>query len=409
MTISRRHWALRVILLLLIGTGLACHAWAHLHYRAAQSALARRDLAEAQRHLAQSLKVWFWRADTYLLAARTARRAGDFDQANTYLRRCRALGGPEEALDLEYKLLSVQQGDLVGQEGSLVNLVLQGHPDTPLIAEVLMPAFLQAFQLRNAQECVRCWLEQEPERVEAWRYHAKVCAHLQNGDEALRSYRRAVELGPEDDELRLQLAGELIHAHQPQQALAQFAYLRPRLGDTPQVLGGLACCHRELNHPDEARQLLERLLAKEPRNGLALQERGRLALQFESAAEAEKWLRRAAAEQPAEREVLYGLLQCLKQLHKDKEAAQVQAQLAQIDADLARLAVVTRQIAATPHDAGLRCEAGQIMLRNGQETEGLRWLASALHEDPSHADTLQTLEEHMKKKEAEKEKGRGEE
>src|SRR5438552_2197522 len=284
----RRRWALRVILLLLVGTGLACHAWAHAHYRAAQRALARRDLAEAQRHLAQSLKVWFWRADTYLLAARTARRAGDFDQANTYLRRCRALGGPEEALDLEYKLLSVQQGDLVGQEGSLVNLVRQGHPD-------------------------------------------------------------------------------------------------------------------------EARQLLERLLAKEPRNGLALQERGRLALQFESAAEAEKWLRRAAAEQPAEREVLYGLLQCLKQLHKDKEAAQVQAQLAQIDADLARLAVVTRQIAATPHDAGLRCEAGQIMLRNGQETEGLRWLASALHEDPSHADTLQTLEEHMKKKEAEKEKGRGEE
>ena len=84
------------------------------------------------------------------------------------------------------------------------------------IAEVLTPAFLQAFQLSNAQECVRCWLEQEPERVEAWRYHAKVCAHLQNGEEALRSYRRAVDLDPEDDELRLQLAGELIQAHQPQ-------------------------------------------------------------------------------------------------------------------------------------------------------------------------------------------------
>ena len=40
----RRRWALRVILLLLIGTGLACHAWAHAHYRAAQ-----RDLERALR------------------------------------------------------------------------------------------------------------------------------------------------------------------------------------------------------------------------------------------------------------------------------------------------------------------------------------------------------------------------
>src|SRR5262249_26117593 len=157
---------------------------------------------------------------------------------------------------------------------------------------------LQAYQLHSAQECVRRWLEHEPDRVEAWHYRAKLCESLQNGDEALRSYERAVTLDPENDELRLLLAGQLIHAHRPQQALEQSAYLRRRLGDTPQVLGGFACCQRELNHPDEARQLLERLLATEPRNGLALEERGRLALQFESAAEAEKWLRRAAAERP---------------------------------------------------------------------------------------------------------------
>jgi Tfp pilus assembly protein PilF len=391
-----RRWRLAgLVLLLLIGTGLACHAWAHVHYRAAQSALARRDPADAQLHLARCLQVWFLSADTYLLAARTARRAGNFDDVEGYLRNCRALGGSPEAIDVEYQLLSVQQGDLARVERSLVSLLNQGHPDTPLIAEVLTPAFLQTFQLDNAAECVRRWLEREPERIEAWLYRAKVYEYRHNSAEIVTSYRRLVELDPENDQARLLLAGQLIHQHRPQEALEQFQYVRPRLGDTPRVLGGIACCQRELNHPEEARQLLDRVLAEEPHNSLALGERGRLAFQFESAAEAEKWLRRALVEQPAERDLLYSLAQCLQQLGKRQEAERVQAQLQKIEADLARLSELTRKIASRPHDADLRCEAGQIMLRNGQETEGLRWLASALQEDPSHAATLQALADYQ--------------
>src|SRR6516164_10265970 len=102
---NRRKWFLGVLLLLVIVAGLACHAWGTLHYRAAKRALVRHDLAEAQGHLASCLKVWWFRtADTYLLAARTARRVKELDQADNYLRACRELGGAEQAIDLEYKL-----------------------------------------------------------------------------------------------------------------------------------------------------------------------------------------------------------------------------------------------------------------------------------------------------------------
>jgi predicted Zn-dependent protease len=390
----RRRWALRGILLVIVLAGLACHAWAHVEYRAAGRALTRHDLARAQVHLAHCLCVWFWSADTYLLAARTARRAGDFDQAENYLRTCRELGGSEEALALEYKLLRVQQGELARMQGSLVALVVQGDPRTPLIAEILLPAFLQAYQLNDAMACVQHWLKCEPDRVEAWRYYAKLCEYNHNGEEALRGYRRVVELEPDNDEVRLILAGQLIHEHRAQEALEHFKFLRPRLGEQAQVLGGMACCYRELNHPDEARQLLEEVLNKDPQNALALGERGRLALQFETPAEAENWLRRAVAERPAERELLYSLIQCLQRLGKTKEVADVQAQLKKTEKELDRLDEITRKIARDPHNADLRYEAGQIMLRNGQETEGLRWLGSALHEDPAHAATLQTLAEH---------------
>ena len=243
-----RRWAVRASLLVLIGALLACHAWAHVQYRHAQSALTRRDLPQAQMYLDRCLGIWFLSADTYLLAARTARRAGDLDQAAAYLRKCRAFGGADEAIDLEYKLLRLQQGDLREVEGFLVNLMTRGHPETPAIAEVLTPAFLKSYQLQNAAECVRRWLEREPDRIEAWRCRAKLYEYAHNSQEALASYRRLAELDPENDQDRLLLAGELIQEHQPQQALDQFEYLRGRLGDTPQVLGGLACCHRELNH-----------------------------------------------------------------------------------------------------------------------------------------------------------------
>src|SRR5437879_1668798 len=57
------------------------HLQAWFHYRAAGDALERRDFAQAQTHLAASLKVWPNHAASHFLAARAARRAGDLDLA----------------------------------------------------------------------------------------------------------------------------------------------------------------------------------------------------------------------------------------------------------------------------------------------------------------------------------------
>jgi len=37
---------------------------------------------------------------------------------------------------------------------------------------------------------------------------------------------------------------------------------------------------------------------------------------------------------------------------------------------------------------------GLILLRNGQDKEGVRWLESALHEDPGYAAAQQALKDH---------------
>ena len=62
----------------------------------------------------------------------------------------------------------VQQGNLASVERSLVGRVLQGDSDSVLILEVLARAYLANYQLDQARESVRKWLELEPNRAEAW-------------------------------------------------------------------------------------------------------------------------------------------------------------------------------------------------------------------------------------------------
>ena len=383
--------ALAALLLLPAGLMLAGYLWASWHSREAQRATQRRDLARAQEHWAQCLKVWRWSAAAYLEAARAARRAGEYDQAEAYLRSCRQLGGASEAIAVEQLLLRALNGELPKVEGFLVSRIRQDHPDTVHILEVLTPAYLQSYQLGNAKECVRWWLEREPDRIQAWLLRAQVFDRLNSRQEALESYQRVLELEPDNDEARLQMAGHLAHANRPHEAVDHFEYLRNTLGNVPPVLLGLARCRRALNQPEEARQLLQTLLAEHPGSWAAMADLGRLALDAGQTEEAANWFRRAAQLRPYEKDVQYGLYQCLERLGQRAEAQQVLAHLKRIEADHSRLADLAREIAFAPRGAALRCEAAEILLRNGQEDEALRWLESALVEDPYHAPTHQSL------------------
>jgi len=393
-----RRLVLLVALLLLLGLPLGGrHLWAYWHYRNAQKAMGMSDFAGAHEHFVQSLKVWSSSTDVHLKAARAARKAGDFEETERLLRRCIDLGGDADAIYLEQLLVQVQHGRLADAEPQLISRVVDHHPDSVAILEVLTLAYIQTYQLASAQNCVKRWLELEPDRPEAWLLQAYLFERLQNSIEALASYRRAVELDPDNDDARLQMAGLLAQANDMKAALEQFEFLRGKQGDTPAVLKGLAYCRRTMNEPEEARQLLEVVLKDNPRDWRALAERGRLAMDQESAEEGEKWLRQAAAIAPHESNINYSLCQCLRRLGKTKEAEEILAHVEQNDKELAHMADLSREIARKPHDPALRCEAGLLLLRNGLDSEGLRWLESALVLDPLHGPTHEALAEYYQR------------
>ena len=381
-------------LLACVGLGAAAirsYAWAEYHYQAAQRALDRGDFAGAREHLASCLEARPDSAETHFLAARAARRALDYREADRQLRACQRLGGVRGLIDLERQLTRAQRGDLAKVGGPLLSQAQRGHPEAVLILEALSRGYLQNFRLEEALRSLQLWLESRPDDVQALLWRGEVWERLLHPEDALADYRRALELAPERDDDRLHLAETLLNCRQPEEAARHLALLAERRPEDPIVLLNLARCRRLKGKPDEARRLLDQVLARAPRNAAALAERGRLELENNRPADAEPWLRQAVALLPYEKEVVYALCQSLQQTGQEAEAEKYHRQLDKIQAELDRLDLVLRRINAAPNDPALRHEAGMVFLTNGQPQEGLRWLSSGLQLDPLYEPTHEAL------------------
>jgi tetratricopeptide (TPR) repeat protein len=400
---------LLVVLLGAIGLGV-CSGVRHLkawnHYRDGEQALKRHDLDAAREHLDACLAVWPNNASAHFLAGRTYRRLGDFDQANKHLATCQQLGYDPEAVKFERSLMAAQRGDLGSVEKKLVEDVANDHPDSVLILEALVDGYLHSHsRMAPALHCLNQWLEREPDTVRALvrRGYAREWFHDQDG--ALKDFKRAVELDQNNLEARLHLAEALLAIPRPAEALEQFDLLPEEQRLDPQVMLGLARCHKELGHADEAIRLLDAVLQKDGDNETALRERGQLAFNRKNPTLAEGYLKRAVGLEPYDKMANYYLFQCLESLAKERgqefalcapwvllypawtqlEARICQNRYERLDKDERRLAEIMSQLMEKgSRDPAVYAEGGQIYLRLGQPAEARDWFGTALHLDPQH-------------------------
>jgi predicted Zn-dependent protease len=370
------------------------HLWARHHLRAAESALESYHPAEALEHLRACLRVWPRDVHTRLLAARAARQAGDFDEAQQHLEEFDQLARDlpdEEAAEgtLEWALLRVQNGDLERDE-FLLKAVEKNHPQWALIVEALTEGYLRMYRVVEASACLHLWLSRQPDNVRALLLRGQVCQRLHDYKAAAENYRRVVRLVPGHDDARLRLANALLEAGQNREALRHLEQLRRRQPDNSEVLVRLGYGLNNLGRSARARQFLDRVLAREPHNTAALIGRGQLALQVSRVGEAEGFLRRAVAASPHDRKAHFLLYKCLEQAGKTTEAAAEKRQWKRLEASMVRIIEIgNRLMPLKPNDPALHCELGTILLRIGQEELGVRWLHSALQCDarwkPAHA------------------------
>jgi tetratricopeptide (TPR) repeat protein len=363
---------------------------------AAEQALQKRDYAGAYTHLHACLRRRPDDRELLLLTARTARRANLHEQAEKHLRACERRQGPAAAIALERALGRAQRGD-VEVAAELQARADRGDPDALLIWEVLIQHYLDRYQLFKARDCLDRYLERRPDDVHALLGRGYIWDRLFFYAEAARDFRRAVEIEPDNDQARTRLAEVLLIIGPPDECAAHFERLRQRHPDSVIARLGLARALRKQGRSTEARQLLDDLLAEEPRCVGALTERGILALDEGDTERATDWLKQAVELAPADRVALYNLCRCLQRSGRDADARAHRGRLDRLDADLDQLGKLTKAVLKTPHDPAPRCKAGILFLRNGEEQEGVRWLHMALREDPTYRPAHQALADHYQR------------
>jgi tetratricopeptide (TPR) repeat protein len=384
-----------LLALVAAGLALACsQAWAWYHLRAARAAVAQYHNPQAVRHLKVCLRTWPNDPEVLLLAARAARRALVYGDAEISLEKYQKVRGLDEAGSLELLLLSAERDvDSVADECG--RRVREDRPEAPLVLEAVSRGYLRQYRLPQARACLQRWLQIEPDNPEALCMEAQIHLDYEHAvHAAAEKYRRVIQVDPENEEARVGLAVALLELKDYAGAAEHLEYMRHAQPDNLRVRVGLADCRDALGDPAEAGRLLDGVLAEEPEYGPGLALRGRLALEAGDHAAAESWLRRAVAVDPNDHQARYNLILCLHRNGEAEEAARQQQEFTQREEDGKRLhAIVVREMAERPRDPALHCTVGQLLLRSGQREEGLRWLRSALQLDPGYAPAHQALAE----------------
>jgi tetratricopeptide (TPR) repeat protein len=387
-----------LLLLGLLGAGawlIALHLLAEHHLHRAKEALKRQRYPEALGHLEQALRFRPRSARLHLLAARTARRAGQVKQAWAHLARCRQLyGGETEEEQLEHLLIRVQLGEL-DKVPLLTAYVTEGRPEAGLVLEAYTRAYFSRRLFAPLEACLVRWRELEPDNVEALIYEGAWHGQRGNTIGALESFSRALELDPERHDVRLRLAAVLLEQTKFREALAHFGQVHRATGQAEALLG-LAKAHLGLGELRRASACLDQLLQENPEHAEGLFERGRLTLEQGRVAQAECDLLRSVRLDPYSPQARHNLAKCLRRLGRVEEADAQERREADLIRTLLRMDEITqRELPAQPSSPDLYCELAMLALKLGRAEQGRNWLATALERDPAHQPSRQLLAEHF--------------
>lgn len=368
------------------------HLRAWYHFRAARSEVQHYHNPQAVRHLRICREAWPRDPEVLLLAAQVARRARVYADTERLLRLYREVRGRDAAFDFEQLLLAAEcRVDQVADP--CWHGMEENRYNAPQILESLTRGYLRQYRLGQARLCLDRWRQMQPDNPQVFYLQGLfLLDYLHVRSAAVDSYRRAVEMDPDHEEARLGLAVALLGGKEFSEAAEHFKHLRQCQPDNRSVQVGLAECLDGMGETAEAIQLVDEVLAREPEFTAALALRGQIALQAGQLTEAENWLRQALRRKPWDHRIRYNLILCLHRNSQEDKVRREQQQLQQIEKDAARFnEIVTKDIAQRPTDPALHCTLGEILLRGGQNEEGVRWLQSALRLDPHYAPAQKIL------------------
>jgi predicted Zn-dependent protease len=383
--VRRRPLVSASLLLLILAMAVAApHLWAWYHWRQAEACLSHGRTRAARRHLSACLKVWPNSVPVRLRAARAARQAGDFQEAERQLAEAQHLqpNGSAE-LTRAWALHRAAVGDLGLVESFLRPAIRGGPSEGPAVCEALAEGYLRNYRGPDALAVLDVWQEQQPDNLRALSLRGDVWRQAEALAKAVPYYRHVLALDPEQDDVRRWLALCLLDGGQPAESLPHWLCLRQRRPEDADVLVHLARCRHRLGETEAARHLLEEVVAAHPDHVLALHSLGEVLLQTGEFADAQTHLRHALRIAPRDYKINALLAQLLRQQGRTADAEMQEEKTRQLEARWKHFRRLARELADHPDDPSRQCELGAALLDLGYDDLGHRWLLSAVRQDAS--------------------------
>ncbi|MFO0799064.1 MAG: tetratricopeptide repeat protein [Gemmataceae bacterium] len=358
-----------------------------------RAALAAGDAAAALSHFGRTFATRPHDPEAHFLAAVAARRSGDRAAAARHLDEADRFGWDAAAVRGERALQAAANGghfsavepalrDLAGGTGSYAADALA----------VLATGYLAQFRITEADGLTARWVEVAPTDARAWSARTDVLERLERREASRAAFAAWVAAIPDDRRARLGLVRMMLDGRRPPAEIApHLDWLQAATPDDPDVLRFRAAALEAEGRTDEAVSVLDRAAAQPAVTAAVLTHRARLDLDRGRADHGLPFARRAVAADASDLEARFTLLRCLQQAGTPAEAAEAEASWKQLRDDLARVRELGRRISANPSEPELRREMGELFLRNGRDSEGVRWLESALIVRPDHVPTRRLL------------------
>jgi tetratricopeptide (TPR) repeat protein len=388
-----------VVALFLLGLGWP--TWAYVravqHWQSAQQAGETEDWQRAREHLQACQSMWLYSSSWHLAYARVLRHLGELKLARQHIIQAERLGHDAKQVALEMALLRCLEGDPIAEK-DLWERYHQGHTaDIVEILQVLVPRLMAQFRLPEAGPLSAQWVKCRPQSATAWKYRAQILERLHpNSDENVAAWQQWWRLLPQDRTARLGFVRLLVQRRErigEAVTLLEEHLLQTPTDDECRLL--LAECRFLQGDNEAALELLHTLIAAGTPQSRAYWLRGRWYLQVGDWSRAVSDLRRAVDLDPSFPDAWYNLFQALQQSGAPtEEVRQAEERWRRCDQDLRLAGQLARRIGEQPWNPDLRHQLGELFLRNGKDTEGLRWLHSALQIRPDHLDTHRTLAEY---------------
>lgn len=373
---------------------------ARLHWQLAQDALAERDYHLAKSHLEQSLEAAPLNSQAHYVMAQTCRRLDDPAAWSEHLRKAGILGWPFDQIQLELRLKEAQTGNTWKVEEGLVDELNAKTPEQAVILEALVRGYLENDRWRDAHRLAGEWVRDHPEDWQARLYRGRASQLGVFFQQAITDYEAVLQSMPDQIQARLWLAETLVSDRQYAPAIEHYeAFLRdhPEAPEAALAMLGMANCRYSLGQVDEARTILDELLAQRSDYTPALLLRAQLE-HVESADKALPWLLKAEATAPNDPQVLGVLVPALRELHRYDEAQKYEERRKDQKLITDELIKVRQLLLKDADNLDLRFQMASLHLQLGDDDEAAHWFQTILWIDPSHRPTFRALADYWEKK-----------